>query len=73
VGVERALFDLAQKLRQRARRDAPAPVLPADPVADEALAVLQPADDVAGDGAVREDRPGHDRRIAERVSIGGLV
>jgi len=47
--------------------DAPAPVLPADPVADEADSILLPTSDVAGYLAREKDRLNDSRRVTQNV------
>src|SRR6516225_4126935 len=56
MGIQRASRHMAYKLRERLRRDAAAPVLATDPVAEHALPVLLPAPDVARHGAIHHDR-----------------
>src|SRR5690606_8001168 len=67
VRVEGTLGHEAQEGGERTGRDTLAPGLLADPVADEAEAVLRPAPDVARDPAVHEDRLRDRRRVAEDV------
>src|SRR5213078_984254 len=54
--VERSDGELLDELGQRPGRKAAAPELPAEPVADQALALPLPAADVAGHLAVGDDR-----------------
>ena len=56
-----------EKSGQRLRRDTLAPVLFADPVADEADAILWPTPDVSGHFAIEEDRLDNCRRVPEDV------
>ena len=67
VRVERTLGHEVQESGERAGRDTLAPMLLADPVADEAETVLRPAPDVARDLAIDEDRLLDRRRVAEDV------
>jgi len=65
VRVEGTLGNEAQKSGERPSRDTLAPILLADPVADEAATVLGPAPDVARDLVVDEDRLRDGLRVAE--------
>lgn len=56
-----------QESGERPGRDTLAPMLLADPVADEADTVLEPAPDVTRDLAIDEDRLLDRRRVAEDV------
>ena len=67
VRVEGTLSHEVQESSERPGRDTLAPMLLADPVADEADTVLRPAPDVARDLAVDEDRLVDRRRVAEDV------
>ena|GEM_PF-3399940 len=67
VRVEGTLGHEVQESGERPSRDTLAPMLLADPVADEADTVLGPAPDVARDLVVEEDRPIDRRRVAEDV------
>src|SRR3954453_9462016 len=72
VRVEGTLCHEGQKSGERPGRDTLAPILLADPVADEADTVLGPAPDVARDLAVDEDRLLDRRRVAEDLCpVGG--
>jgi len=67
VRVEWTLGHQVQEGGERPGRDTLAPMLLADPVADEADVVLGPAPDVARDLAVDEDRLRDRRRVAEDI------
>ena len=67
VRVEGTLGHEVQESGERPGRDTLAPMLLADPVADEADTVLAPAPDVARHLAVDEDRLIDRRRVAEDV------
>src|SRR5688500_3148385 len=67
VRMEGTLGHDVQESGERAGRDTLAPMLLADPVADEADIVLEPAPDVARDLAVDDDRLVNRRRVAEDV------
>src|SRR5207244_4209598 len=57
VRGERTLIHDVDELPQGFRRDPAAPELPPQPVADETVAVVDPAEDVARDVSVDDDRP----------------
>ena len=65
--VEGTLGHEVQESGEGPGRDTLAPMLLADPVADEADTVLGPAPDVARDLAIDEDRLVDRRRVAEDV------
>ena len=67
VGVKGTHGHDTEKPGQSLRRDTPAPMLFADPVADEADIILLPTPDVSGHFAIEEDRLRHRRRVAEDV------
>jgi hypothetical protein len=67
VRVEGTLGNEVQESGERLSRDTLAPILLADPIADEADTVLGPAPDVARDLAVDDDRLRDRRRVAEDV------
>src|SRR5204863_3909188 len=56
VRGERTLLQDSDELPQRLGRDAPAPELLPEPIADEAFTLVDPAADVARDISVRDDR-----------------
>lgn len=72
VRVEGTLGHEVQESGERPGRDTLAPMLLADPVADEADTVLEPAPDVARDLAVDEDRLLDQRRVAEDLCPVGV-
>ena len=67
VRVEGTLGHEVQESGEPPGRDTLAPILLADPVADEADTVLGPAPDIARDLAVGEDRLRDRRRVAEDI------
>lgn len=67
VRVQGTLGHEVQESGERPGRDTLAPILLADPVADEADTVLGPAPDVARDLAVDDDRLRDRRRVAEDI------
>jgi hypothetical protein len=73
AGVQRTLVDLGHELRERARGQAAAPVLAADPVADLPCAVADPAAHMPDDLAAIDDRPHHQRVVGEELAPMRLV
>jgi hypothetical protein len=63
IGIEGSRRHVAEQEGESFRRDAAAPVVTADPVADELSARLLPAQHVPDDAAVRHDRLRHARRV----------
>ena len=66
VSIQRTISHEKQERGERAGPDTLAPVLLADPIADQARIISRPAADVARDLAIDEDRLRDDGRIAAR-------